>query len=156
MTDIRDQERSTRLAQRLAGNLETNGEYLAHLFSVIRGAEGLDDHGIANALGAPLDLVPRIALCRTPRDDMFKEDVDEIAEHFSLDPHRLAQLVRHGQTLSAFSHAYTGELLAAARDYAAEERGDYAANGEHGSEPSDDEENRQSSEPGSEEAGEER
>jgi hypothetical protein len=156
MTDLRDQERSTRLAQQLAQTLENDTEYLAHLFSVIRTVEGLDDRGLANALGSPLERVPRIALCRTPRDDMFKEDVDEIANHFALDADRLAQLVRHGQTLSAFSHAYTGELLAAARDHAAEDRGDYVPHGENGSESTEEEADERSSESGSEEPGEER
>jgi hypothetical protein len=154
MTELSSQERSTRLANRLAQNLESDTAYLAHLFSVIRTVEGLDDHGLAHALGVPPDLVPRIAMCRTPRDELFKEDVDEIGDHFALDPDRLAQLVPRGQTLAAFSHAYTGELLAAARDHAAEDRGNYATEGK--TESSGEDERRQSSESNSEEPGEER
>jgi hypothetical protein len=156
MTEAHDQERSSQLARQLGQRLEQDETYLAHLFAVMRSVEGLDDRGLAIALGAPIERVSRIALCRTPRDDMFREDVDEIAGHFGIDANRLAQLVRRGQTLSAFSHAYSGELLAAARDHAAEDRAGYVADDDPSRGPDGETENSQPLKPNVDHEGEER
>jgi hypothetical protein len=156
MTNDSNRERSTRIAQRLVQRLEGDTEYLAHVFSAIRSAEGMDDRDLATTLGTTPEMVPRIALCRTPRHDLFREDINEIADHFALEPDRLAQVVRHGETLSAFANAYAADFLAAARDHAAEERGDYAPEDNNADVRSGDDENPQNPERDAEKPGGER
>lgn len=84
-------------------------------------SEGLDDDGLARALGCPAALLARVRLCRRPRSEpsAFVADVDRIAAHFGLDPGVLADVVRRSDALVALrevGEAGGAGLLQAARD----------------------------------------
>ena len=114
-------------ARLLAQRLEDDGGTMAWVLARLRERTGATDSAIAARLGLDDDLVPRLALCSRPRPDLFREDVEAIAEHFAIAPRRLADLVREVETLARFqprSERSVG-LLAAARERVAEETVDY-------------------------------
>lgn len=122
------------LARRLARRLEANPEFLAAAFRRYRDVQRVDDAGLAHLLGADPDDLPRIALCRRPRQDaadpgLFRRDVEAIAEDFTLDQMRLAEVVRFVDVVDAIAVASPGAVdagfLAAAKERAAEERAAY-------------------------------
>jgi hypothetical protein len=138
-----DASLSAEITRRLVARLETSPEFLAFVLRRYRDAQGFDDARLAAKIGARVDDLPRIAICRRPRHDSddpahFRQDVESIAEEFGLDPRQLAEVVRFVDVLDAFSSAPAGKvstgLLAAAKERAAEERADYDI------EPTDDEE----------------
>jgi hypothetical protein len=88
--------------------------FLAAVLARYAGAEGLDDAGLAGALGCDRDALPDLRLCRAPRRETFRADVECIATRFGLDAGRLAGVVRYGQALQqmAGERAARGMLLA--------------------------------------------
>jgi hypothetical protein len=121
---------STLLARgvrRLAQRLEVNEATMAWVLARLRERTGATDRGIATRLGLAEDRLPHLALCNRPRSDLFREDVEAIAEHFSIVPRRLADLVREVETLERFRPAAERPvgLLAAARDRVAEDERAY-------------------------------
>lgn len=131
----------TRGARRLAQHLEADEGTMAWVLARLRERTGAQDSGIAARLGVDEDLVPQLALCNRPRSDLFREDVEAIAEHFAIAPPRLAALVREVETLERFrppsEHARIG-LLAAARERVAEDASDYdAADSDDGNDEED-------------------
>jgi hypothetical protein len=117
------------LAQRLARRLESDPEFLAAVFADYKQRRDIDDDRLAANLGTDLLSLQRIAICRKPRPDLFRDDVETIAGEFGIDPAKLADLIRHAEVLAAFAGrpaaAGAPEILAAARDRAAEHGGEY-------------------------------
>ena len=89
-------------------------------------AEGLDDDGLAAALGCDPASLPALLLCRRPEGEgtMFRADVEAIAGRFGLDAARLARLIRTADTVVAWAGAATDQVggLLAARDRDADDR----------------------------------
>ena len=103
----------------LARRLEEDAFFLAHALMGYARSEGLDEAGLAAALGCPPETLTMLRLCRSPRDDTFKEDIDSIATRFQVDAGVLADAVRRGQTIAVMQARQpdqTGGMLLAARD----------------------------------------
>ena len=104
----------------LARRVEDDPFFLAPLVALYARSEGLDDAGVAAALGCPPAALTDVRLCRAPRPEPagFREDVARIAGHFGLDPGRLAEVVRRGQAIQRARGAAVAEggTLLAARD----------------------------------------
>lgn len=106
----------------LAERVAADPEFLASALAEYARSEGVDDAGLAAALGcAPADLT-RLRLCGNPRPDAdrFRADVAAIAGRFGIDPATLAKVVRRGQALAQLRAAQPSEVspgfLLAARD----------------------------------------
>lgn len=107
----------------LARHVMDDPFFLAPVLAAYARSEGLDDAGLAAALGCPLDKLAALRLCRAPRAKprAFREDVAEIAGHFGLDAERLTEVVRHGEALRRMQASAGGRgFLLAARDGAEE------------------------------------
>lgn len=76
--------------------------FLAGALESYKEENDLDDAGLAAFLGCGPDDLPRLALCRRPREATFPQDVAHLARRFSLDGARLAQLVREVEVLEEF------------------------------------------------------
>ena len=89
---------------------------------------GLDDDALAAALDCRPDQFARLALCRPPRAERFRADVELIAARLGLDPLPLARVLRLAAALGALADVATDEegLRAARRT----EDGDEAPEGE--------------------------
>jgi hypothetical protein len=94
--------------------------FLASILAAYAHSEGLDDRGLAVALGCPEQELVMLRLCRAPRKDPaeFWDDVTAIAERFKLDAGRLAEIVKRGRVAATFQKAGDGSSgsLMAARD----------------------------------------
>src|SRR5689334_7206384 len=88
----------------LARRAEQERFFLAPVLAAYARAEGLDDAGLAEALGCPMETLIHLRLCRAPRDDSggFREDIDRISGGFGLDPDRLASVVKRGRVATRF------------------------------------------------------
>lgn len=97
---------------------------LGHVFEQYRKHEGLSPEALATQLGCSLEVLHWLSLCRRPDEgELFATHVQEVAKRFSVDPHRLAAVVRHAEVLEALSARTEGAeatsgnyLLLAARD----------------------------------------
>jgi hypothetical protein len=98
--------------------------FLAWVLAAYASSEGLDDAGLAAALGCPTQELVMLRLCRAPRAEPqeFWDDVTRVAERFGLDPVRLAEVVKRGRVVRTFQQASpgVGGSLLAARDRAGE------------------------------------
>jgi hypothetical protein len=105
---------------RLAARVEDDAFFLAPFLAAYARSEGLDEPGLAAALGCPPGELPMVRLCRAPRGGApeFWEDVTAVAARFGMDPERLAEAVKRGRALRLFQAARAGEAgsLMAARD----------------------------------------
>lgn len=109
---------------------------MSSLMQLYREREGMDDQEMAAFLECNAEALPRLALCRRPRQaPNFRGDIEAIAARTGANSTRLAQLVRAAETLEALGESRgeaTNSTLMAARDYdgpAGEE--DALAEGEH-------------------------
>jgi hypothetical protein len=86
---------------RLAKRVEADPFFLAAALAVYARTEGLDDAGLAAALGLPADKLPHLKLCRPPRPEAehFWADVEHLAGRFGIPPEPLADAVRRGQAV---------------------------------------------------------
>ncbi len=108
---------------RLARRVAIDPFFFGFALAVYAAAEGLDETGLAAALGCPPEQLAHVRLCRAPRADSggFREDVDRIAEAFGLTREAVATVARRGQVVAAMRVA-AGEVpdgagfLIAARD----------------------------------------
>src|SRR5690349_2368943 len=91
----------TDLLRRLADRVEGDPFFLAAPLAIFARTEGLDDAGLAAALGLAGDRLPELKLCRPPRPEPehFWDDACRIAKHFGIDPAPLADALRRGQVL---------------------------------------------------------
>ena len=92
--------------------------FLASLLAAYARSEGLDDAGLAAALGCPPGELTMLRLCRAPDTESpdFWDDVTRIAERFGIDPDRLAHVVKRGRVVGRLPTAGPGGFLMAARD----------------------------------------
>jgi hypothetical protein len=93
--------------------------FLAWLLSAYAQSEGLDDAGLAKALGCSPQTLTMLRLCRAPRTDAaeFREDVRCIAERFAIEPMALAEAVKRGRVVRGMrAAAAEAATLMAARD----------------------------------------
>ncbi len=94
---------------------------LAGLLFAYQEQEKLDENGLAAYLGCDVSALPRLALCRRPRQQapLFREDVERIAQYAGSNPLRLVQLIRAVEARAALQHAseMSSPLLLAARDH---------------------------------------
>jgi hypothetical protein len=106
--------------QALARRVESDPFFLAGLLAEFARGEGLDDVGLAAAVGCRPEDLTGVRLCRAPRPGPrgFREDVDHIAARFGLDPDRLAVAVRRGEAVRRLRSGAPGAggFLTAARD----------------------------------------
>jgi hypothetical protein len=110
----------------LAARAEGDPFFLGWVLAAHARSEGLDDAGLAAALGCPVGELTMLRLCRTPRTEPpgFWEDVTRIAGRFGIDPQRLARAVKRGRVVRRLQGdsgrsripARPGGSLMAARD----------------------------------------
>ena len=103
----------------LARRAEGDAFFLASPLAAYAVSEGLDDAGLAAALGCPGEDLTMLRLCRAPRADApaFRDDITRIAERFRLEPGRLAEVVKRGLVVRRLRAAPpAGGFLMAARD----------------------------------------
>jgi len=81
---------------------------------------GLDDAGLASALGCDLDTLVLIKLCLRPRaeSEFFRSEVEQIAARFNVSADVLASIVRRSDAMARLRQAHTSQrgVLIAARD----------------------------------------
>jgi hypothetical protein len=104
--------------EHFARRVEGDEFFLASALAEYARSEGLDDAGLAAALGCPASSLPRLRLCRRPRPDAagMREDTARIGERFGIDPLRLAEMMRRADALAAMRRdaaAGAGALIAA-------------------------------------------
>ncbi len=111
----------------LAERVGTDPQFLANALAEYARSEGLDDTGLAVALGCASADLTRLRLCGIPRPDHFRADVERIAAHFGIGPDTLTPILRRGESLARLrevqrsSEADAGILLAARDARAANE-----------------------------------
>jgi hypothetical protein len=94
---------------------------MSSLMKLYREREGMDDEQLAAFLECDPGALPRLALCRRPRQAPdFRGDIEAIAAHTGADPSRLAKMVRAAEVHEALSAGGTAggpSILMAARDH---------------------------------------
>ena len=94
--------------------------FLACALAVFARSKGLDDAGLAAAIGCPPDQLARLKLCGMPRREHFNADVTAIAARYGLDAGILAKVVHLGHSVarvrSANSREVNANFVLAARD----------------------------------------
>jgi hypothetical protein len=107
----------------VADRLAHNPLFLAAPLARYAGRHALDDAGLAERLGCPVERLTDLRLCRNPHPEppRFWQDVERIATHFELDAERLAEVIRDGQALLHLFRPEAGGaaapgLMMAARD----------------------------------------
>lgn len=105
---------------RLARRLEDDPRFLGSVLAEYARSEGLDDDGLARALGCRPEALTELRLCRAPRPEPadFREDVGHLAGRFALDAAGLTRVVRRGEALRRLRDGAAGPagFLMAARD----------------------------------------
>jgi hypothetical protein len=101
-----------RLVQRVADH----PLFLAALLTAYARSENLDDTGLQAALGCDATTLRDLRLCRPPRPDHFRLDVEQLAGHFRLDVAKLGAVLRRGQLLRQAAGAAGDTGLLAARE----------------------------------------
>ena len=84
----------------LAARVGTDPLFLANALAEYARSEGLDDAGLAVALGCAESDLAGLRLCGVPRPERFREDAMRIAARFGIDPDLLTDAVRRGQSLA--------------------------------------------------------
>jgi hypothetical protein len=111
------------LAQRVADA----PDFLAAALAEYARSEHLEDTGLATRLGCSVETLTHLRLCRMPRAQtpLFWQDVEQIAQRFSIEADLLADVARRGQSLLQLrlggSQTEAPSTLLAARDDAREE-----------------------------------
>ena len=107
------------LAERVAGA----PDFLACALAEYARSERLDDAALAARLGCSVETLTHLRLCRMPRGEapLFWQDVERIAERFSVNAEALAEIARRGQCLMNLCKIESGQgqepgFLLAARD----------------------------------------
>src|SRR5262245_37961191 len=110
----------------LARRLEDDQFFLASALADYAQSEHLSDASLAKRLECPVATLAPLRLCRRPRPgkEMFRRDVQTIADRFNVNANVLAEVVRRADALERMRkpmHAQRGTLLAA-RDKAKKKR----------------------------------
>ncbi len=104
----------------LAGHAESRPTFLAAAMADYSRSTGLDNAGLAAALGCDLDTLVLLHLCLRPRaePDFFRSDIEQIATRFKVSADLLASIVRRSDAIAELRQPATGErgFLMAARD----------------------------------------
>ncbi|SET98336.1 hypothetical protein [Stigmatella erecta] len=97
---------------------------LAYIFAQYRKHEGKSAEELAAMLGCSLTVLDELCLCRRPGQERFAEHLRMIGERFSVDPRRLAAVLRRVEVLDRLPSAGNGRTsvrddsyLLAARDH---------------------------------------
>jgi hypothetical protein len=125
-----DAELDRRIAAKLVARLAGVPETMAWVIARYKEIEQVDDALVARQLNIDVHQLHHLALCGRPRSVIFDLDIETIAEHIGVDQQLLASLVRHVEALETFrtyQDVAAAGMLAAARDWAAEEPGEYEA-----------------------------
>jgi hypothetical protein len=103
----------------LAKRAEQEPYFLAAVLAAYAHSEGLNDAGLAAALGCLREELTMVRLCRAPRTEPpeFWADVTAVATRFGMDRQRLAEAVKRGRVVLRLRQAPAGGFLAAARDH---------------------------------------
>jgi hypothetical protein len=110
---------------RLALRVGVDPHFLSFALTEFAKSEGLDEAGLAAALGVPVDTLPGVRLCPCPRADPdgLRADLDRLCNRFGLNRGVLTTAVRHGHVVAAqlpadaaAAEADKAGLLLAARD----------------------------------------
>jgi hypothetical protein len=111
---------------RLASLAASRPSLMSSLMQLYREREGMDDEQLAAFLECDTEALPRLALCRRPRQAPdFRGDIQAIAAHTNASPISLAKLVRAAESMEALGQARgagPASMLMAARDH--DEAGD--------------------------------
>ena len=85
------------LAQRVADA----PDFLAYALAEYARSEQLEDAGLSAQLGCPVETLTHLRLCRMPRAQapLFWQDVEQIAQRFSVSAEVLAEVARRSQSL---------------------------------------------------------
>jgi hypothetical protein len=106
---------------RLASLASSRPSLMSSLMQLYREREGMDDEQLAAFLECEHEALPRLALCRRPRQAPdFRGDIEAIAAHTGANPGRLAKMVRAAEVQQALGgeHGAGGpSILMAARDH---------------------------------------
>jgi hypothetical protein len=102
----------------LATRLEGDPFFLACTLKDYAHSEGLDNEGLASALGCDRETLAMLRLCRTPDATRFRDDIDRIASRFGVNRDVLMLAVRRGQAIVAMARQpeQSSGMLLAARD----------------------------------------
>jgi len=104
-------DRATNLAARVRDDVL----FLGSALSDYARSEQLDRAGLAAAPGVEVAALPALELCRRPRPDSFRQDVERIADAFGARVETVAEAVRRSDALEVFRAAKgdSGALMAA-------------------------------------------
>lgn len=105
-----------RFLLRAAARARAEPGLLGAVLAAYAARAGLDAATLAAALGGTTAQVARLALCRPPRPERFRDDLEQIAVRVGLDPLPLARVLRLAGALESFADtAPRAEGLRAAR-----------------------------------------
>jgi hypothetical protein len=117
--------------ENLARRLESDPFFLACPLKLYQQSEGLDEGTFAVGLKCSKDALLSIRLCRAPvgEEESFLDDIERIADRFSVDADALAEAVRRGQALFHMTSRCNAGTLLAARDGESEQGADQEEGG---------------------------
>lgn len=78
---------------------------LGYLFEVYQRRERKSREDLARDLGCSLEVVDWLSLCRVPKQDQLKEQMELIGKRFSIEAFPLESVVRRAQVLLAFEES---------------------------------------------------
>src|ERR1700732_5234178 len=78
--------------------------FMGHELRAYKEIFGLDDKGLASFLRCTTEALTRLALCRRPKmtSSLFRQEIEQIATYCSADEQRLAELLRHTDSVRSF------------------------------------------------------
>lgn len=108
--------------RRLADLASIRPALMSSLMLLYKEQEDMDDNQLADFLSCDPDALPRLALCRRPRETPhFRSDVETISDYVGADRVKLARLIRAAEAAEALSQAPhragSSSMLVAARDH---------------------------------------
>src|SRR5262249_46619852 len=105
----------SRPLEHLAERVADDPAFLASSLALFARSQTMSAEQPADHPGCPRERVAGLKLCRAPRTAgaMFRDDVQEIAEHFTLSADRLGAAVRRGQALLKLREHQAGGFLMA-------------------------------------------
>ncbi len=124
--------RTQRQMHELEIRLRSNPNFMSWIFATYQKQERILEADVINILDTTPDMFYRLALCKRPdsRRPEFAEEIQQLANYTSIDPTRLANLIRRVEAVDTFmtmpnqlekredTHSISSSigLLAAARD----------------------------------------